>query len=182
MLKRILKSVLYDRNEVSYYPLNDLLKNFFLASFVAITIISLAIIFNVIRAFLADKTEISIRNMMSLDWIWRFKYYLALVFLIGVIYLASSMLLTQFSSDISSGEHAATLTFLILVAYSSIFIPLQIYIYNLWRKEYMPPLSDRFWLYIISITILGIIIVVMTYAAINRLQEICVCAKSLSML
>ena len=162
----------YERTETSCVFLSDILRNFFLASFAAITILSLGIVFNVVRAFLADETDISLRNMLNLKWIWHFRYYLALIFFIGIIYLISSLLLTQFSSDMSSGEHTATFTFLVLIAYSSLFIPLQIYIYNIWRKESVPPLCDRFWLFIISITLLGLIMAVLTYSAINRLQEI----------
>ena len=154
--------------------MSDFLRNFLLASFAAVTILTMSILFNVVRAYLADKTAISIRNMVNLNWVWHFRFYLALIFVIGIIYLISSMLLTQFSSDMSSGEHTATFTFLVLIAYASLFIPLQIFIYNVWRKESVPPLSDRFWFYIISITLLGIIIAVLTYAAINRLQEILV--------
>jgi len=150
----------------------DLLRNFVLASLAAVTILVLSILFNVVRAFLSDRTTISIRNLIDIGWVWQYKHYMALIFLIGVAYFASSMLMTQFSSNLSFGRYTATFTFLIFMLWTTFFIPIHIYVYNIWRKESIPPLSDRFWLYIGAIVFLSFAVAFLASEAINRLQEL----------
>ena len=148
------------------------LKNFVLASLAAIMILVLSILFNVVRAFLSDRTTISVRNLVNLDWIWNYKFYLALIFLIGVAYFASSMLMTQFSNNLSFGRHTATFTFLIFMLWTTFFIPIHIYIYNIWRKESIPALSEKFWIYIGATVLMSFIVAFLSYQAIDSLQEV----------
>ena len=152
--------------------MGDLLRNFVYASLAAITILVLSILFNVVRAFLSDRTLISVRNVVDLSWVWSYKYYLVLIFLIGVAYFASSMLMTQFSSNLGLGRHTATFTFLIFMLWSTLFIPIQIYSFNIWRKEPVPPLFDKFWLYVVGIVLLSFAVAFLAYEAIGRLQEL----------
>jgi hypothetical protein len=151
---------------------SDLLKNFILASLAAITILILSLLFNIVRAFLSDRTTISTNNLFNINWIWNYKYYLVLIFFIGIAYFASSMFMTQFSKYLSFGQRTATFTFLIFMLWSTIFIPIHIFIYNIWRKEAVPPIFDRFWLYISTIIFLGLIVAFLAFQAINRLQEL----------
>lgn len=150
--------------------MNDMIKNFTLASGAAITILILSILFNVVRAFLSDKSTISLENLINTRWIWNYKYYLGLIFIIGIVYFASSMLMTQFSSNMSFGRHTATFTFLIFVLWSTIFIPINLYVFNIWRKEHIPSISDRFWVYIGMIILLNFAVALLIYKAVNRLQ------------
>jgi hypothetical protein len=150
----------------------DFFRNFILASLAAIMILVLSILFNVVRAFLSDRTTISVRNLVNLDWIWNYKFYLALIFLIGVAYFTSSMLMTQFSNNLSFGRHTATFTFLIFMLWTTFFIPIHIYIYNIWRKESIPALSEKFWFYIGVIVLMSFIVAFLSYQAIDSLQEV----------
>ena len=149
-----------------------MIRNFILASLAAVIILTLSILFNIVRAFLSDKTAISIRNLLDINWLWQYKYHMIIIFLIGLAYFASSMLMTQFSSDLSLGRHTATFTFLIFMLWTTFFIPIHIYIYNIWRKESVPPLFDRFWLYIGAIVLLSFAVAFLASEAINRLQEL----------
>lgn len=148
------------------------LKNFILASLAAITILILSLLFNVIRAFLSDRTTISIGNLLNLNWLWEHKHYMILIFVIGVAYFASSMLMTQFSNNLSVGKYTATFTFLIFMLWTTFFIPIHIYIYNIWRKEAIPPLLDKFWFYIGALVVMSFIVALLSYQAIESLQKV----------
>jgi len=148
------------------------LKNFILASLVAIIILVLSVLFNVVRAFLSDKTTISIGNLLNLNWLWEHKHYMILIFVIGVAYFTSSMLMTQFSNNLSFGKHTATYTFLIFMLWTTFFIPIHIYIYNIWRKESIPPLLDKFWIYIGALVVMSFIVAFLSYQAIESLQKV----------
>ena len=148
------------------------LKNFILASLAAITILILSLLFNVIRAFLSDRTTISIGNLLNLNWLWEHKHYMILIFVIGVAYFASSMLMTQFSNNLSVGKYTATFTFLIFMLWTTFFIPIHIYIYNIWRKEAIPPLLDKFWFYIGALVVMSFIVAFLSYQAIESLQKV----------
>jgi hypothetical protein len=150
----------------------DFIRNFILASLAAITIMILSILFNIARSFLSDKTTISIKSLLDISWLWEYKYYLAFIFVIGVAYFGSSMLMTQFSSNLSLGRHTATFTFLVFLIWSTLFIPINIFVYNVWRKEAIPELSDRFWLYVSVIIILNLAVAYFASQAIDRLQEL----------
>lgn len=148
------------------------LKNFILASLAAITILILSLLFNVVRAFLSDRTTISIGNLLNLNWLWEHKHYMILIFVIGVAYFASSMLMTQFSNNLSVGKYTATFTFLIFMLWTTFFIPIHIYIYNIWRKESIPPLFDKFWVYIGALVVMSFIVAFLSYQAIESLQKV----------
>jgi len=148
------------------------LKNFILASLAAITILILSLLFNVVRAFLSDRTTISIGNLLNLNWLWEHKHYMILIFVIGVAYFASSMLMTQFSNNLSVGKYTATFTFLIFMLWTTFFIPIHIYIYNIWRKEAIPPLLDKFWFYIGALVVMSFIVAFLSYQAIESLQKV----------
>ena len=148
------------------------LKNFILASLAAITILVLSLLFNVVRAFLSDRTTISVGNLLNLNWLWEHKHYMILIFVIGVAYFASSMLMTQFSSNLSVGKYTATFTFLISMLWTTFFIPIHIYIYNIWRKEAIPPLLDKFWFYIGALVVMSFIVAFLSYQAIESLQKV----------
>ena len=152
--------------------MNIFLKNFILASLAAITILILSILFNVVRAFLSDKTTISVGNLLNLNWLWEHKHYMILIFVIGVAYFASSMLMTQFSSNLSVGKYTATFTLLIFMLWTAFFIPIHIYIYNIWRKEAIPPLLDKFWFYIGALVVMSFIVAFLSYQAIESLQKV----------
>jgi len=56
--------------------------------------------------------------------------------------------------------------------WTTFFIPIHIYIYNIWRKEAIPPLLDKFWFYIGALVVMSFIVAFLSYQAIESLQKV----------
>jgi len=129
-------------------------------------------LFAVVKAYLTDRTVISFVNLTSLEWLWRYKFYLVLSVTIGILYLGASMFLTQFASNMGNGESTVVYTFLVPTIYGSLFIPVYLYVANIWRKESIPPLSDVFWIYLGILIVGGAILAFVGWRALLRLESI----------
>jgi hypothetical protein len=142
-----------------------------LASASVVTVLVLGILFNLIRSGLSDHTSMGIRNIINVSWWWQYKHYLIPIIMLGVLYLGSSLLITHYSSQLSLGKHTATFTFLIFTIWATIFIPVNIFVYNVVRAEYVPPLTDRFWIYLLGVTVFSFTVAVLGYSALERLAQ-----------
>jgi len=129
-------------------------------------------LFAVVKAYLTDKTVISLVNLTNLDWLWKYKFYLILSVTIGILYLGTSLFLTQFATNMGEGKSTVIFTFLVSTIYGSLFIPVYLYVANVWRKESIPPLHDVFWIYLGILIIGGIILAFVGWRTLLRLEAI----------
>lgn len=125
------------------------------------------------RLRMAEITDVTVINMHSLSIGWISEYFkpLLMIAVIGLIWLALSMLVTQYSSDLSSGKQTASMTmvmFNLIGVFSGILFLLG---YQFIRAERIPPigLDSTFWRIVLlttSMSILG------TYFSINMFGKL----------
>ena len=115
----------------------------------------LGVILVMLKARLADVSEITIQNMLNIHWLWQQKFIFLAVILLAVPWLGTSFLIAQVSKEMSSGTLTATITTLIPGVIGPIVFIGQFLVFQVLRNEAIPSFGpNRIWMSILALAMI----------------------------
>jgi len=137
----------------------------------SLTVQLLSISLTLLKSRLSDITEVSISNMLSLRWLWSYKWYVVGVVLIAVPWIISTFMTAQLAKEFSQGTQTAIVATLAGAFVASIFGFLQFFVYQVLRAEALPPFGfNRVWINIGLMACLSVTGSFLAFDTIERLR------------
>jgi hypothetical protein len=130
----------------------------------------LSISLTLLKSHLSDVTEVSVSNMLSIRWLWTYKWYCVAVVLIAVPWLICTFMTAQMAKELSQGTHTAVVAVLGGALTASILGFLQYFVYQILRAEALPPFGfNRVWVNIGLMACLSVATSLLAFDTIQRL-------------
>ena len=125
-----------------------------------------------LKSRLSDITEVSIDNMLNIQWIWIHRWYVLGVILIAIPWLISTLMTAQVAKEISHGTQTATMAVLAGSMVGSAIGFLQFVVFQVLRSEDLPPFGlNRVWINIVSFACLSALGSFVAFDTMQRLQK-----------
>lgn len=132
----------------------------------------LSMLLTLLKSYLSDVTEVSIANMMSIQWLWIHKWYVLGVVLIAVPWLLSTFMTAQFAKELSQGTQTAVMATLAALMISSVLGFLQFFVFQVLRNETLPTFGlNRIWINIALFACLSLAGSFLAFDTIQRLKS-----------
>lgn len=133
---------------------------------------ALSILLTLLKSRLSDVTEISIRNMLNIQWLWIHKWYALGVVVIAIPWLIGTFMTAQLAKELSQGTRTAVTATLAALLVASMIGFLQFFIFEILRSEVLPPFGlNRVWINIVLFACLSTIGSFLAFDTIQRLQR-----------
>jgi len=131
----------------------------------------LSTLLTLLKSYLSDVTEVSITNMMNIQWLWIHKWYVLGVVLIAIPWLMSTFMTAQLAKELSQGTQTAVMATLAAWIVSSVIGFLQFFVFQVLRSEALPPFGlNRIWLNIALFAFLSTLSSIVAFDTVQRLR------------
>jgi len=141
---------------------------FLLLYSVAVQLLSISL--TLLKSRLSDVTEVSVSNMLSIRWLWSYKWYFVAVVVIAVPWLICTFMTAQLAKELSQGTHTAVVAVLGGAIIASVLGFLQFFVYQVLRAEALPPFGfNRVWVNIALMACLSVASSSLAFDTIKRL-------------
>jgi len=141
---------------------------FLLLYSVAVQLLSISL--TLLKSRLSDVTEVSVSNMLSVRWLWSYKWYFVAVVLIAVPWLVCTFMTAQLAKELSQGTHTAVVAVLGGALVASVLGFLQFFVYQVMRAEALPPFGlNRVW---VNIGLMACLSTASSFLAFDTIQRL----------
>jgi len=131
----------------------------------------LSTLLTLLKSYLSDVTEVSITNMMNIQWLWIHKWYVLGVVLIAIPWLMSTFMTAQLAKELSQGTQTAVMATLAAWIVSSVIGFLQFFVFQVLRSEALPPFGlNRIWVNIALFAFLSTLSSIVAFDTVQRLR------------
>lgn len=143
---------------------------FWMLMFYSALVQVLSILLTLLKSSLSDVTEVSIANMMNIQWLWVHKWYVLGVVLIAVPWLLCTFMTAQLAKELSQGTQTAVMATLAALMISSVLGFLQFFVFQVLRSEALPAFGlNRIW---INIALFACLSLTGSFLAFDTLQRL----------
>ena len=131
------------------------------------------IAFTLVKSKIADSAQISMRNLLRVIWLKTNIKALTVIVLLSGLYLLSTLISVQYSSNVSNGMQTATTASIIYGMIGGIFGFVQFSIFKVARAEKLPPPGlNKFWISLACITLMTFTSTLLNIGLLNELAKL----------
>lgn len=138
--------------------------------FYSATVQVLSMCLTLLKSRLSDITEVDVGNMLNIEWLWTYRWYVLGVVFIAIPWLVSTLMTAQLAKELSHGTQTAAIATLAALMVSSVVGFLQFFVFQVLRAEDLPSFGlNRVW---INITLFALLSAAGSYLAFDTIQRL----------